>query len=81
MDEHDVYADLMHQWVPVPASAGDTLLLDGLVFHAGGLGSDRNPRRVITLAYPSVDELLQDEDLRSRVLVRGRRLSRGGSYS
>ena len=45
------------------------------------LGSDRNPRRVITLAYTSVDELLQDEDLRSRVLVRGRRLSRGGSYS
>jgi hypothetical protein len=69
------------QWVPVPASAGDILLLDGLVFHAGGLGSDKNPRRVVTLTYTSVDELLQDEGLRSRVLVGGRRLSRGGSYS
>jgi len=81
MDEHDIYADLMAQCVPVPACAGDTLLLDGLVFHAGGLGSDKNPRRVITLAYTSVDELLQDGDLRSRVLVRGQRLYRGGSYS
>jgi len=81
MDEHDIYADIMYQWVPVPATAGDLLLLDGLVLHAGGLGSDRNPRRVITLAYTSVDELLQDEDLRSRILVRGQRIYRGGSFS
>ncbi|MEA2588395.1 MAG: hypothetical protein QOH66_1322 [Actinomycetota bacterium] len=81
MDEHEVYSDLMDQSLPVPASAGDILLLDGLVFHAGGLALDDHPRRVITLAYTSVDELLEDEDLRSRVLARGRRLHRGGSYS
>jgi len=52
------------------------LFLDGLVFHAGGLGSDKSPRRVITLADRSVDELLQDEDLRSRILVRGQRIYR-----
>ena len=80
MEEHAIYSDLTDQWVAVPASAGDILLLDGLAFHAAGLASGDNPRRVITLAYTSVDELSQGEDPRSRVLVRGQRLYRGGSY-
>ena len=81
MDEHEIYSDLMDQSVAVPTSAGDILLLDGLVFHAGGLASTDNPRRVITLAYTSVDELLPEGELRSRILVKGQRLSRGGPYS
>jgi hypothetical protein len=44
MDEHEIYSDLTDQSVVVPASAGDILLLDGLVFHAGGLASTDNPR-------------------------------------
>ena len=79
MEEHPIFSDLIDQSVPIPASAGDILLLDGLAFHAGGLATKDNPRRVITLAYTSVDELLQGEEP-SRVLVRGQRLYRGGSY-
>ena len=81
MDEHEIYSDLMDQSVTVPASAGDILLLDGLVFHAGGLASTDNPRRVITLAYTSVDELLPEGEVQSRILVKGQRHYRGGPYS
>ena len=80
MEEHPLYSDLIDQSVPIPASAGDMLLLDGLIFHAGGLAMSDNPRRVITLAYTSVNELLQGEEP-SRVLVRGKRLYRGGPCS
>lgn len=81
MEEHSIYTDLIDQSVPIPASAGDILLLDGLTFHAGGLATGDNPRRVIALAYASVDELLEGEGPRSRVLIRGQRLYRGGPFS
>jgi phytanoyl-CoA hydroxylase len=81
MDEHSVYKDVLHQALPVLTSTGDVLLMDGLIFHAAGIApSGQNLRRIVTLAYTAVDELLDVENVDSRIVVRGERIYRGGLF-
>ncbi|WP_076784799.1 phytanoyl-CoA dioxygenase family protein [Parafrankia discariae] len=76
LDQSAVYSMLSEQAVPVPASAGDVILMHGQLYHAGAGASASGPRTVLTLAYRSVDELSADEFQRYR-LVKGQRIYRG----
>lgn len=78
MDEHEVYRALMGQALPVPMAEGGILLLDGTVFHTVGVNGTDGTRISMTLAYTAVDELLGIDELAHRVLMRGRRVYKGG---
>jgi Phytanoyl-CoA dioxygenase (PhyH) len=57
MDEHDIYADLIEQSVPIPMPAGGVLFLEGTVFHTVGENKSHSTRQSICLGFHSVDEL------------------------
>lgn len=76
LDESATYSGLREQAVPVPARAGDAILMHGLLYHAGAGASATAPRTVLTLAYRSADELDEQEPTHCR-LVSGRRNYRG----
>ncbi|WP_370652703.1 phytanoyl-CoA dioxygenase family protein [Frankia sp. Cj5] len=76
LDQSSVYSSMGDQAVPLPASAGDAILMHGQLYHAGGGASAEGPRVVLTLAYRSVDEL-SEEDPRQCRLVNGRRIYSG----
>lgn len=70
------YEDLAEQAVPVPARAGDALLMHGQLYHAGLSVAIAEPRIVLALAYCSVDELASEPPPNCR-LVHGQRIQRG----
>jgi phytanoyl-CoA hydroxylase len=76
MDEHAIYADLLHQSLPVPMPEGAVLIFDSLIFHASGKNTTEGTRMIATMGYHSVDEL-SDKDDSKRMLVHGERLYRG----
>lgn len=76
MAEVEPYASLLDQAVAVPAASGDAVLMHGQLYHAGAGVSATGPRVVLTLAYRSVDELVEEAPARCR-LVRGARIHRG----
>ena len=69
-------SNLLSQAIPVPMSAGDILLMDGLVFHRIGPNYTQNTRMSMTLGYHSADELRPEEDP-TRIIVSGTRTYRG----
>lgn len=77
MDEHEVFADLLDQAVPVPMTTGGILLLDSLAFHAAGNNTTDTNRMCLAAAYHSVDELSGERESPHRLLVRGERIYRG----
>ncbi|MEV8634354.1 phytanoyl-CoA dioxygenase family protein [Streptosporangium sp. NPDC051023] len=79
MDEHDRYAGLDAQALPVPVAAGDALIFDGLVFHTAGTNSGRGTRASLTLGYRSIDELDRRPAPEDQVLVAGEFSYRGNN--
>ena len=69
-------SNLLSQAIPVPISAGDILLMDGLVFHRIGPNYTQNTRMSMTFGYHSADELRPEEDP-TRIIVSGTRTYRG----
>jgi ectoine hydroxylase-related dioxygenase (phytanoyl-CoA dioxygenase family) len=76
MDEHNVFADLADQAIPVSMKEGSLLAFDGVVFHGTGANTSGSDRLAVTLAYRSVDEL-SEHKATEEVLVRGQYLYRG----
>ena len=70
-------SNLLSQAVPVPMSAGDILLMDGLVFHRIGPNHTKNTRMSMTLGYHSADELVESQDVKRIVIVCGKHTYRG----
>ena len=58
-------------------SAGNILLMDGLVFHRIGPNHTKNTRMSMTLGYHSADELVESQDVKRLVIVRGKYTYRG----
>lgn len=77
MDEHEVFAELLGQAIPVPMPAGSVLLLDGRVFHSVGENRTHSTRQSICLALHSVDELSGESANKTSEIVLGERAYRG----
>jgi phytanoyl-CoA hydroxylase len=77
MDEHDIYADLLDQAIPIPMRAGGVLFLDCSVFHSVGVNTARSTRQSVCLAFHSVDELSGKSDSEKSQLVFGERIYMG----
>lgn len=78
LSEHHMFGDLVDQAVPIPARAGDVLLLDGVAFHQSGPETSLHERLCITFAYRPVDELAPpNPSAVHRVLVSGEDIYRG----
>ena len=75
-DQWVAESNLLSQAIPVPMSAGDILLIDGLVFHRIGPNHTENSRMSMTMGYHSADELAGPEDAK-RIIIRGMRKYRG----
>jgi ectoine hydroxylase-related dioxygenase (phytanoyl-CoA dioxygenase family) len=80
MDEHEQFADLFEQALPVPMRARSALVLDANVFHAPSLSSHRT-RMTIALAYRSIDELDAHAERQRAVLVSGNYIYRGNDVA
>lgn len=77
LDEHGLFADLADQAVPLPADAGDVLLLDGVAFHQSGPAAAKHERLCLTFAFRAVDELEPPGEAAHRELISGEDLYRG----
>lgn len=77
MDEHDEYAGLAEQALPVPMRAGSVLLFDGLSFHSVGQNLGGGTRTSVTLGFRAADELDFAPDNLRQVLIGGEQLYRG----
>jgi len=66
---------LGHQAVPVPASAGDVLLMNGLAIHGAGANHTNATRMSMTLGYHAADELGSREEP-EKLLLAGERVLR-----
>jgi Phytanoyl-CoA dioxygenase (PhyH) len=77
MDQHEEFAGLLDQAVPVPVARGGVLLMDSLVFHSVGPNRSATERRSIVLGYRSADELDPRELDPRQYLVAGEDLYRG----
>jgi phytanoyl-CoA hydroxylase len=77
MDEHEEFAGLLDQTVPVPVGKGGVLLMDSLVFHSVGPNRSTSERRSIVLGFNSVDELDPRGLDRHQFLIAGEDLYRG----
>lgn len=66
---------LGHQAVPIPASAGDVLLMNGLAIHGAGANNTQSTRLSMTLGYHAADELGPSEEP-DKLLVAGERVLR-----
>lgn len=77
MDEHDVFAGLEDQAVPVPLEAGDVLLFNGMCFHSVGQNTTAGSRASIILGFRSADELDASPDEQRQVVVAGGHTYRG----
>lgn len=75
--EHEEYAGLEEQAVPVPMNEGDVLLFNGALFHGVGHNPSGQTRMSMTLGFRSVDELDAAPDDARQVLVSGEHIYRG----
>jgi ectoine hydroxylase-related dioxygenase (phytanoyl-CoA dioxygenase family) len=71
----DSLSRLGDQAVPVPASAGDVLLMNGLALHGAGANQTNATRMSMTLGYHAADELGSREEP-DKLLVAGERVLR-----
>jgi ectoine hydroxylase-related dioxygenase (phytanoyl-CoA dioxygenase family) len=76
LSRHDQFRHLQDQSLPVPVSAGDALVFDGLLFHAPGENTTERSRTSITFGLRAHDELSEIDDSRN-VLVYGSPIYRG----
>ena len=72
MDTLDRLGD---QSLPIPASAGDVLLMNGLAIHGAGANHTDSTRMSMTLGYHAADELGPQEEP-EKLLVAGERVLR-----
>lgn len=77
MAEHEEYAGLEDQAVPVPMSEGDVLLFNGTLFHGVGHNPTGATRMSMTLGFRSVDELDAAPDDTRQIIVSGQQIYRG----
>ncbi|MGH7241744.1 MAG: phytanoyl-CoA dioxygenase family protein [Candidatus Saccharimonadales bacterium] len=77
MADHEEYTGLEDQALPIPMSAGDVLLFNGLAFHGVGTNTTGQERISMTLGFRSVDELGADPDKTREVLIAGEYIYRG----
>ncbi|MDF2460913.1 MAG: hypothetical protein K0S68_316 [Candidatus Saccharibacteria bacterium] len=77
MDEHDEFAGLLEQALPVAMPAGSVLLFTGLAFHGVGLNLSGKTRISMTLGFRAADELDAIPDDSRQVMVTGSQLYRG----
>lgn len=77
MSEHEEYAGLEDQAVPVPMKEGDVLLFNGTLFHGVGYNESGQTRISMTLGFRSADELCAHPDSSREVLVAGEYIYRG----
>ncbi len=78
LDEHSVYHKMIEQELPITAKAGDVLAFNGLVFHRVSENKTTQPRRSMTFAFRSVDELTEYAlNSEEQVLVAGENIYRG----
>lgn len=77
MREHDEYAGLEEQAVPVPMLQGDVLLFNAALFHGVGHNTTGESRMSMTFGFRSVDELDANPDTSRQVLVAGEYTYRG----
>ncbi|HWT55859.1 MAG TPA: phytanoyl-CoA dioxygenase family protein [Candidatus Microsaccharimonas sp.] len=79
--EHEEYAGLEDQAIPVPMEEGSVLLFNGLAFHGVGGNVSGKPRMSMTLGFRSVDELSANPDIDREVLVTGQYIYRGNDIA
>ncbi|HET8709277.1 MAG TPA: phytanoyl-CoA dioxygenase family protein [Candidatus Saccharimonadales bacterium] len=77
MHEHEEYAGMEDQALPVPVAEGGVLIFNALLFHGAGQNFTGSPRRSITMGFRSVDELDIDPDVSRLVLTSGAYIYRG----
>lgn len=77
MSEHEEYAGLETQAVPVPMNEGDVLLFNGTLFHGVGYNPSGRTRMSMTLGFRSADELSANPDESREILVSGKYIYRG----
>lgn len=77
MAEHEEYAELEDQAVPVSMNEGDVLLFNGTLFHGVGYNPSGETRMSMTLGFRSVDELDALPDKSRQILVTGQYIYRG----
>lgn len=77
MAEHEEYAGLEDQAVPVPMKEGDVLLFNGTLFHGVGYNPSGETRTSMTLGFRSADELDASPDESRQILVAGEHIYRG----
>ena len=77
MAEHEEFAGLEDQAVPVPMSEGDVLLFNGTLFHGVGYNPSGQTRMSMTLGFRSVDELDANPDEARQIVVAGQHIYRG----
>jgi phytanoyl-CoA hydroxylase len=77
MEEHEEFADMVDQAVPVPVPAGGALFFDGTLFHATGMNTSQVTRSAMVLGFRSCDELDASPDNGRQLLVAGDHLYRG----
>ena len=80
MSEHEEYAGLEGQAVPVPMKEGDVLLFNGTLFHGVGHNPSGQTRTSMTLGFRSVDELDAKPDDARQILVSGQYIYRGNDH-
>lgn len=77
MAEHEEYAGLEDQAVPVPMKEGDVLLFNGTLFHGVGYNPSGETRMSVTLGFRSADELDAQPDETRQIIVAGNHIYRG----
>lgn len=77
MAEHDEYAGLEDQALPVPMTEGSVLLFNSNLFHGVGRSTSDSPRMSMTLGYRSADELDAKPDDSRQIIVHGEHIYRG----
>ncbi len=79
--EHEEFAGLEDQAVPVPMNEGDVLLFNGTLFHGVGHNSTGETRMSMTLGFRSVDELDAVPDRARQIIVSGEHIYRGNDQN
>lgn len=77
MDEHEEYAGLEGQAIPIAMPAGSILLFTGLAFHSVGLNTSGHTRTSMTFGFRAVDELDKFPDTTRQILIAGEYIYRG----
>jgi phytanoyl-CoA hydroxylase len=81
ISEHEEYAGLEDQALPVPMDEGSVLLFNGSLFHGVGYNPSGQTRISMTFGFRSVDELDAKPDKSRQVIVAGEYMYRGNDRS